>query len=217
MIRLSFLSLPFLLFFGSRAQATLTSSLTSPTLEPMPALGISGTAGPISFSNITWTSSDGNGYFGIAAWGFGSNGDWDGGEYPFTAENNLLGSMTFAFSTPVEGVLGFINYLPPGVPTTIAVYDSANVLIESYALTFTTGGASDSGEFLGFVEPTADIAYFTLSNGYIGVTDLEEQLAPEPGTLFLLGGALTLLAIARRKHLCARGCSPSADSLHPPR
>ena len=95
--------------------------------------------------------------------------------------NDTSATMTFAFSTPQSAVGGFMNYATPGygIPT-IAVYDSGHNLIESYNPTFLTGGGTDSGEFLGFQEDTADISYFTLGGAYIGVTDLTIEGASPP-------------------------------------
>jgi len=79
------------------------------------------------------------------------------------------------------------------------VYDASNTLIESYVLTFLTGGGQNTGMFLGFQE-TTPIKYFTLSDAYIGITNLTTQAVPEPSSLLMLGsGILGLLGVARRK------------------
>jgi hypothetical protein len=85
-----------------------------------------------------------------------------------------------------------------GTPT-IAVYDASDTLIESYVLTFLRGGGSNSGAFYGFSDTTT-IKYFTLSDAYIGITNLTTSSAPEPSSLLMLGsGVLGRLGVTRRK------------------
>ena len=160
------------------AYAAPVTSLPGGTVIPIPGVNYPG-SGPQTFgpgNSITWTSTNGVGYFGYTAnWGFTNNGHWDGSLGPMAGVNDMGNSMTFAFSTPVQGVGGFINYVPvEGVaPATIAVYDSQMNLIESQPLTFTTSATSvNSGFFLGFLENSPEIKYFTLSRNYIGITTL---------------------------------------------
>ena len=87
--------------------------------------------------------------------------------------------MTFAFSTPVSAVGGFMNYAPDGnTPTIIAVYDASNTLIESAELTFLTGGGTNTGFFYGFQETSNTISYFRLTDNYIGITNLTTKVIP---------------------------------------
>jgi len=106
--------------------------------------------------------------------------------------------MTIAFTNPVFAVGDFFNYdadeSSPTTPATIAVYGTSGNLIESYNLDFSTGGAADSGEWLGFSE-TTPIGSFTMTDNYIAMAS-----TPEPSSLLLLGsGLLGLVGVARRK------------------
>jgi len=79
------------------------------------------------------------------------------------------------------------------------VWDTSNNLIESYNLTFLTGGGTNSGEWIRFVESTP-IGSFTMTGNYVGVTGQAVSAIPEPGTLVMFGsGLLGLVGIARRK------------------
>lgn len=200
------------------ATASLSASLwtgSGGTPVPMPVDNYSG-GGPIVFGpGITWTSTNvGNGsdsVFGFTKlYGFGANGDWTaaGLRDPMAGLNDstdffgVTDSMTFAFASPVSAVGGFLNYYPDlFFPTTIAVYDASGNLIESYDLTFLTGGGNDTGAFYGFQETSNIIKYFTLTDNYIGITDLTYASAtPEPASVLLLGsGLLGALGYARRR------------------
>jgi hypothetical protein len=118
-----------------------------------------------------------------------------------TAIDGSTDTMTFAFSKPVSAVGGFLNYLPfSGNSTTIAVYDSKGNLIEApFNLSFLTGG-NDNGFFYGFKESSANISYFTLTDNYVGITNLTVAAVPEPTSLFLIGsGLLGAIGFSRRR------------------
>jgi hypothetical protein len=117
------------------------------------------------------------------------------------------GTMTFSFSNAQSAVGGFINYAPDFGSATLAVYDSGHNLIETATLSFNTHNTTNSGEFLGFQETTADISYFTLSNAFVGIMDLttlQSSATPEPASLFTLGlgvAGMACYAWKRRKTL----------------
>jgi hypothetical protein len=173
-VKILFLMMMIALLINSAYAAPVTS-LPGGTVIPMPSANYFG-AGPQSFgSGITWTSTYGYSVFGYTSYyGYLENGNWNGNLGPMAGLNDPTGTMTFAFSTPISGVGGFINHIPSSstAPTTIAVYDSQMHLIESTTLTFNTGGGVNSGEFHGFLETSPEISYFALSNNYIGITTL---------------------------------------------
>lgn len=198
-----------LALFVVQAAATVITTVPVSARITIPALNYFGSGpqmglGPVAY---TWTSTnafnDGGSVFGFTfPYGFGDNGSWDGSLGPMAGVNNsfdysgITDTMTFQFATPIQVVGGFFNYVPGGsTPTTIAVYDTNNVLIESYDLTFFTGPGVNLGEWLGFQE-TTPIGYFTMSDNFIAIA----SPTPEPSTLAFLGtGALGLAGVIRRK------------------
>ena len=151
------------------------SSLPGGTVIPIPGVNFYDN-GPHSFGpGITWSSTGSDSIFGYTfGYGYLNNGYWNGNLGPMAGLNHGPGTMTFAFSTPLKGVGGFINYAQgyTTAPSTIAVYDANMNQIESETLTFITDGSDNSGEFHGFLETSPEISYFTLSNNVIGITTL---------------------------------------------
>jgi PEP-CTERM motif len=201
----------------AQAGATVVTSIPGGTTYTMPVLNYFG-PGPQTVSvspSIIWSSTNatmqGGSVFGYNnGYGFLANGFWDAAVGPMAGVNDsfdvygVTDTMTFAFATPVGAVGGFLNYVPGGsTPTTIAAYDSSHTLIESFNLTFLTGGGTDSGFFYGFQESTANISYFTLTDNYIAITDLttgSSSSTPEPSSLLLIGtGLLGVIGYGRRR------------------
>jgi hypothetical protein len=200
------------------ASANLVTSIPGGTVVPLPGINYSG-PGPQAFGpGITWTSTNATnqggsifGYTGV--YSYIDNGLWDGRLGPMAGLNDsfdsygVMDTMTFSLATRVGAVGGFINYAPDSTHAIIAAYNAAGALIESDALTFMTGGGTDTGMFLGYQESTADIARFTLTDNFIGITNLTlgpplavpaPMLGSGPWSVIMLGGALALFHLSRR-------------------
>jgi hypothetical protein len=196
------------LFLGASANASVVTSIAGGTVHAFPTVDYFGAGPQIVDSSVTWSStnasSQGGSVFGYSgSYGFGSNGTWNmdmAGVNDTAAYYGVSDTMTFTFATPQQAVGGFLNWYPDaGDTASIAAYDSKNNLIESYDLTFLTGGGNDSGMFLGFMENSATIKYFTLTNAYIGITNLTTGAVPEPFSLALFGAGLAGFGAIRRR------------------
>ncbi len=194
------------------ANATLVTSIPDGNIISIPAVNYFGVE-PQTFDsgNITWSatnaSTQGSPVFGWDwGYGFGSNGTWVApiimvGLNEATSTYAVTDTMTFSFSAPVKAVGGFINYYPDGGDQpVISVYDASNTLIESATLNFSTGGDNNTGRFYGFSESNPSIKYFTLTDAYIGITDLTTTAnAPEPASMILIGTGIAGISVMRRK------------------
>jgi hypothetical protein len=183
------------------ANATLVTSLPGGTAVPMPTSNYQGGDLQYVSPEITWSSSATSVFGWDGGYEFGSNGNWETNIIMAGVDSNE-GVMTFEFLSPVTGIGGFLNYAPGSGTPVISVFDSTNTLIESATLSFFTGGGVNTGMFYGFLENTNNIKYFTLTDAYIGITDLTVVASapvPEPATIVLLGSGLAGILATRRK------------------
>lgn len=190
-----------LLLFAGRAKAGVVNSIPGGTVIPFSPDNIF-TSGPVTVApGITWSATNGGAVYGwTGGYGFNSNGLWDG--LSMVATNDSTSSMTFAFSTPVAAVGGFVNWAPQTGTAVLDAYNSSNVLVDTTTLSFMTGGSQNSGQFWGFSDSSADISYFTLTGAYVGLTDLTvgNSQTPEPASLFLLGTGLLSIGLLSRRN-----------------
>ncbi|HBG06960.1 MAG: hypothetical protein A2075_21775 [Geobacteraceae bacterium GWC2_58_44] len=201
---------------AKQAEATVINSLPGGSLIGMPTENYFGPGERSVAAGITWSSNKTNSVFGYnGVYGFAENGIWN--SLTMAGLNSSTGVMTFSFATPVNGVGGYLNYAPNSGPSpTVSVYDSGMNLLESSSLTFNTGGGMYSGQFFGFLQD--NISFFTLSDAYIGLTnltvsrqpDLQETEpvflrgaqpapVPEPSTFLLFGAGILGIGLLRRK------------------
>lgn len=199
--------------FMSPAHAVLvtnTSGFTSPIqfdFSDQPP-GYTFTTGPVTVGastgeSITYTSSNistnsgQGGVIGSGDYSLGGNGSW-GDPFSFAGVDGTFDFITFTFnSNLVSAVGGFLNYFPNGgASPTISVYDSSDVLLESYDLEalapISTPGEFNSGDFRGIMRNTSDIKSFRISNSYIIANSITFEPVPGepvPGPLPILGVA----------------------------
>jgi len=165
--------------------------------------------GPQTSGGVTWSSTNasnqgGSVYGYTGGYGFPPNGSWSGvpmeGLNDSTDAYGVTDSMTFSFAHPVSAFGGEINWVPTNAPVTISAYDSANTLLDT--LTLAAGGANlqSPDAFYGFIEGSPDIAKFVLTDGYVGIRNVEAigLAVPEPSTWgMMLLGFLGLGAVVR--------------------
>ena len=192
------------------ASAAVVSSISGGIVHSMPAIDYFGGGPQVFGPGITWSSTNlsnqGGSVFGYTGgYGFAGNGYWDGGLGPMAGLNDstdaygVTDTMTFAFSSPVSAVGGFINYVPGSAnPTVLAVYDSGMNLIESYSTNVFISSNTNDGLFVGFDIGVSNISYFTLTDNYVGITDLTTPV-PEPETYAMLLAGLGLLGFMARR------------------
>jgi len=89
--------------------------------------------------------------------------------------NDTTDSMTFAPPSPVSGIGGFINYDQPGAGTaTIAVHNALNVILHYRS-------RKRHQRVPGLFREHQEIAYFTLTGAFIGLTDGSRAGRDRPG------------------------------------
>lgn len=193
------------LALSAPASAAVITSLPGGVSQFMPITN-SFTAGPVTFGDITYSSTTSNSVIGYNnGYGFASNGGWSGG-LGMAGLNTDRGTMTFTFAAPVGGVMADINWAPccsSGLPVTLAIYDSANTLLESFQLADGSSNSVAPG-YWGFQRGQGDIAYMTMSNGYVGARDFSTLVGgavPEPATwaLMISGFGMVGATLRRRK------------------
>ena len=192
--------------FTTTTSAAPVTSIAGGTVLTLPVENYFGNGPKTVTPNITWSSNNNQAVYGYTnGYGFASNGTWDN-NLIMVGSNSPTDEMTFTFANPVDAFGGFFNFAPGfGSPATISAYDATNTLLDTFVLTFTTGGGNDQGEFHGFSEFTANISSFKMAGEYIGGANFvvgnaaEAAAVPEPESLTLFGLGLLAFAAARRK------------------
>lgn len=176
------------------AAAAVINTLPGGTAQVMPDLGYAAfTAGPVTFGDITYTSTNSNSVIGWSyGYGFAGNGFWSGN--PMAGVNTTNGTMTFTFAAPVSAVLADINWAPGYGEAYMSIFDSADTLLETFSFNSATPG------YWGFQRGQGDIAKLTLSNGYVGAQNFSTLSAavPEPATWALMIGGFGLAGLSLR-------------------
>jgi len=172
------------------------------------------TPGPITVApGITWSSTNatyqGGSVYGYSG-GYGFLGNGFSSGIPLVGLNDssdyygVVDTMTFAFSNPVSAIGSVLNWVPSNAPVTISALNSAHVVLDTLILS--SGGSNNvtPNSFYGFKDSTADISYFTLTDGYVAaIGGISVSAVPGPivGAGFpgmvLAGGGL--LAWFRRR------------------
>jgi hypothetical protein len=188
------------------AAAAVVNTLPGGVAQVMPDLGWSAfTAGPVTFGDLTYSSTTSWSVLGWSyGYGFSANGFWSG--FPMAGVNTDSGTMTFDLAHPVAGILADINWANSGQLVTMAAYDSGNNLLESFVFNADWTNQVNPG-YWGFQRGQADIARFTLSNGYVGARDFTTVggAVPEPAAwaLMLMGFGLVGASVRGRRMVAA--------------
>lgn len=167
------------------------------------------TAGPITESGITYTSTYSFSAYGYEGrYGFADNGAWT--NMDMIGLNTSFGAITIEFDDEVKEVLAFVNYIDTIEGSAkMRIFDSSFNLLETFALTFSTGGGDNTGFDLGFSRNIADIKYIQFIEQGIGANNLRsfgiaqapEPSVPEPSALALFGLGLAGIGFLRKKKI----------------
>lgn len=180
------------------SQFTGTNTIDSTPLQVGSAVGV----------DVTVTSNNPDGSFiGSDPYSLADNGTWQSPLSFAGIDVDFFGgdayTMTFDFNSgPVSAVGGFFNYASfAGSDFSdfiISALDSSGNVLESYDITQLDPisspdglNAVNEGVFLGIVDPTADIAAFSISDSAAVITDLtfsstsSGEEVPEPSSLAL--------------------------------
>jgi len=163
--------------------------------------------GPIQVGNLVgedvqWTADNAFAFLGNGGYGLVSNGNWDSGRNGYAATDADDVMMTFTFAEPVCAVVGFVNYIPDfGPDFMMEIFDGGGGLLESFNVSMdapiSTPGATNDGEFRGFVRATNEIASLELSGSFDVLDDLEfsrncvvvgGEIIPIDASALLIGG-----------------------------
>ena len=221
------------IFMPSDSSATTLQTLgTAQTMAPRHNVFDDG---PVQIGqNITYRSNRNQSVVGYnGSYNFGSS-SWSAGGAPMVGLNTSMGAMSFDFAHPLATVAAELNWakgFSDGTPIYMAIFNSANELIETFQLSSGYGDQWGTG-YYGFSRSNADISRLVLYNGYIGARnfytsndffsggynyggyggvggggsqqiDNLEAAVPEPGTwmLMILGFGATGTMLRRARQL----------------
>jgi hypothetical protein len=210
------------------AAATIqgAGSLSGATAITLPSSNIVGTGPVVIGDGITWSSNESNSLFGWTGGYAAGNNNIVPGDPPIIAVNDAydVGSGGYAtmilnFATPTSGFLAEL-FWTDGEQTnsnsaSIAVYDSANTLLEYILLNNNGNGFGLASDYYGFSRATADISYVKLSNSHIGARNLsyvapDVGAVPEPGTWAMMLIGFGAIGFSMRLKKPARAASTSS-------
>jgi hypothetical protein len=188
---------------------------TGGSAHSIPALNYQG-VGPQHTLGVTWTSTNAT-VQGGAAYGWTEGYYFQSGEYwsgiPMEGVNDssdiygVVDSMTFTFTKPITAFGGEMDWFPNAKPVTIATYDSSGNLLDSLTLSSGDVNLETPDAFYGFIESSADIKSFVMTDGFIGIENIEAiglpTVVPEPTTwtLMLLGFGAAGAALRSMRNL----------------
>jgi len=183
----------------------ITTDPGTGTTTTFTATGLTQGAGPVTVNGFVVTGT--NVAYGNAPYGLGNNGAWT--SFSFVSPNSNSTSITFDLGALYGLVGGFMNYSIPitGLnPTIRALAADGTTILETDDLStlapISTPNGSNQGAFRGIIRSQHDIRFLNLSGDFIVTHTLEVGQLPEPGTLGLILGGLSLILLARQK---ARG------------